>query len=155
MECVLTPVFLFLTPPYCSSSLPSAPPPPPCCLQGWTVGEILRNVPGHNWVAYNAELASNPVLAKMCISGVVYTLGDYSAQMVEGRGALGFDRSRMLRSGLVGFCLHGSLSHYYYYFCEVRAATHLIYIYVYRYACVCIYIYIYKYISMQSFVFLT
>src|SRR5262249_54081561 len=30
-----------------------------------------------------------------------------------------FDRARMFRSGLVGFTLHGSLSHYYYQFCEV------------------------------------
>ncbi|KAG7022908.1 SYM1, partial [Cucurbita argyrosperma subsp. argyrosperma] len=37
----------------------------------------------------------------------------------EGRPLFEFDRARMIRSGLVGFTLHGSLSHYYYQFCEV------------------------------------
>lgn len=85
---------------------------------GWTLGEILRNAPVHNWLAYESMLESNPVLAKMCISGVVYSLGDWSAQYLEGKAILDFDRGRMLRSGLVGFCLHGSLSHFYYQFCE-------------------------------------
>jgi protein Mpv17 len=39
-------------------------------------------------------------------------------QCVEGKPVLEFSRVRLLRSGLVGFCLHGSLSHYYYYVCE-------------------------------------
>lgn len=30
-----------------------------------------------------------------------------------------FDRTRLFRSGLAGFTLHGSLSHYYYQLCEV------------------------------------
>eukprot|EP00897_Mesotaenium_endlicherianum_P004235 jgi/Mesen1/383/ME000010S_10840 len=85
---------------------------------GWTTFEIIRNVPGHNWSAYEAMLQTNPVFAKMCISGVVYSLGDWSAQYMEGKALLDFDRGRMMRSGLVGFCLHGSLSHYYYHFCE-------------------------------------
>ncbi|XP_028082721.1 uncharacterized protein LOC114284036 isoform X2 [Camellia sinensis] len=36
----------------------------------------------------------------------------------EGKPLFEFDRARMFRSGLVGFTLHGSLSHYYYQFCE-------------------------------------
>ncbi|KAL8506614.1 hypothetical protein ACS0TY_017492 [Phlomoides rotata] len=36
----------------------------------------------------------------------------------EGKPMFEFDRTRMFRSGLVGFTLHGSLSHYYYQFCE-------------------------------------
>ncbi|CAN4102858.1 unnamed protein product [Withania somnifera] len=36
----------------------------------------------------------------------------------EGKPIFEIDRARMLRSGLVGFTLHGSLSHYYYQFCE-------------------------------------
>ncbi|KAH7277056.1 hypothetical protein KP509_39G032200 [Ceratopteris richardii] len=31
----------------------------------------------------------------------------------------------MIRSGLVGFCLHGSLSHFYYHVCEVHFQHHL------------------------------
>ncbi|KAI4388308.1 hypothetical protein MLD38_000650 [Melastoma candidum] len=85
---------------------------------GWTVFEILRYAPQHNWSAYEEALQANPVLAKMVISGVVYSLGDWIAQCFEGKPLLGFDRTRMLRSGLVGFSLHGSLSHYYYEFCE-------------------------------------
>ncbi|XP_020876441.1 protein SYM1 isoform X3 [Arabidopsis lyrata subsp. lyrata] len=39
-------------------------------------------------------------------------------QCYEGKPLFEFDRARVLRSGLVGFTLHGSLSHYYYQFCE-------------------------------------
>jgi protein Mpv17 len=54
----------------------------------------------------------------MAISGIVYSLGDWIAQCYEGKPLFEFDRTRVLRSGLVGFTLHGSLSHYYYQFCE-------------------------------------
>lgn len=40
-------------------------------------------------------------------------------QCYEGKPLFEFDRTRTFRSGLVGFLLHGSLSHYYYQFCEV------------------------------------
>ncbi|EOY12840.1 hypothetical protein QUC31_002016 [Theobroma cacao] len=86
--------------------------------QGWTLYEILRYAPQHNWSAYEEVLKTNPVLAKMVISGVVYSLGDWIAQCFEGKPLFEFDRTRMFRSGLVGFTLHGSLSHYYYQFCE-------------------------------------
>ena len=85
---------------------------------GWTLFEILRYAPQHNWSAYEEALKTNPVLAKMMISGVVYSLGDWIAQCYEGKPLFEFDRTRMFRSGLVGFTLHGSLSHYYYQFCE-------------------------------------
>lgn len=85
---------------------------------GWTIFEILRYAPQHNWSAYEEALKENPLLAKMMISGVVYSIGDWIAQCCEGKPLLEFDRTRMFRSGLVGFTLHGSLSHYYYYFCE-------------------------------------
>lgn len=85
---------------------------------GWTLYEILRYAPQHNWSAYEEALKTHPVLAKMVISGVVYSLGDWIAQCFEGKPLFEFDRTRMFRSGLVGFSLHGSLSHYYYHFCE-------------------------------------
>ncbi|KAG9159560.1 hypothetical protein Leryth_013548 [Lithospermum erythrorhizon] len=85
---------------------------------GWTLYEILRYAPQHNWSAYEEALKTNPVLAKMVISGIVYSVGDWIAQCCEGKPLFEFDRLRMLRSGLVGFTLHGSLSHYYYHFCE-------------------------------------
>ncbi|KAK4420677.1 hypothetical protein Salat_2018200 [Sesamum alatum] len=85
---------------------------------GWTLYEILRYAPQHNWSAYEEALKTNPVLAKMVISGVVYSVGDWIAQCYEGKPLFEFDRTRMFRSGLVGFTLHGSLSHYYYQFCE-------------------------------------
>ncbi|KAK9285370.1 hypothetical protein L1049_024561 [Liquidambar formosana] len=87
--------------------------------QGWTLYEILRYAPEHNWIAYEEALKTNPVFAKMVISGIVYSVGDWIAQCYEGKPLLEFDRTRMFRSGLVGFSLHGSLSHYYYQFCEV------------------------------------
>jgi hypothetical protein len=40
-------------------------------------------------------------------------------QCYEGKPIFEFDRARLFRSGLVGFTLHGSLSHYYYQLCEV------------------------------------
>ncbi|KAL8505942.1 hypothetical protein ACS0TY_016973 [Phlomoides rotata] len=85
---------------------------------GWTLFEILRYAPQHNWSAYEEALKANPVLAKMVISGVVYSVGDWIAQCYEGKPLFDFDRTRMFRSGLLGFSLHGSLSHYYYQFCE-------------------------------------
>ncbi|XP_011029433.1 PREDICTED: mpv17-like protein [Populus euphratica] len=85
---------------------------------GWTLFEILRYAPQHNWSAYEEALKTNPVLAKMMISGVVYSVGDWIAQCYEGKPIFEFDRTRMFRSGIVGFTLHGSLSHYYYQFCE-------------------------------------
>ncbi|KAJ0054123.1 hypothetical protein Pint_02197 [Pistacia integerrima] len=85
---------------------------------GWTLYEVLRYAPEHNWVAYEEALKANPVLAKMAISGIVYSIGDWIAQCYEGKPLFDFDLKRMFRSGLVGFTLHGSLSHYYYQFCE-------------------------------------
>lgn len=85
---------------------------------GWTLYEIVRYAPVHNWTAYEEALKTNPVLAKMVISGAVYSLGDWIAQCYEGKPIFEFDRTRMFRSGLVGFSLHGSLSHYYYHLCE-------------------------------------
>eukprot|EP01018_Ginkgo_biloba_P022199 Gb_00884 [translate_table: standard] len=85
---------------------------------GWTLYEIVRYAPVHNWTAYEEALKTNPVLAKMVISGVVYSLGDWIAQCYEGKPLFEFNRIRMFRSGLVGFSLHGSLSHYYYHLCE-------------------------------------
>eukprot|EP00252_Welwitschia_mirabilis_P021795 TRINITY_DN569_c0_g1_i1.p1 TRINITY_DN569_c0_g1~~TRINITY_DN569_c0_g1_i1.p1 ORF type:complete len:364 (-),score=69.17 TRINITY_DN569_c0_g1_i1:428-1519(-) len=85
---------------------------------GWTLYEIVRYAPLHNWTAYEEALKTNPVLAKMVISGVVYSVGDWIAQCFEGKPIFEFNRQRVFRSGLVGFCLHGSLSHYYYHLCE-------------------------------------
>lgn len=50
-------------------------------IQGWTLYEILKYVPEHNWIAYEQSLKANPVLAKMAISGVVYSIGDWIAQV--------------------------------------------------------------------------
>ncbi|KAG5551231.1 hypothetical protein RHGRI_009602 [Rhododendron griersonianum] len=91
---------------------------------GWTLYEIVRYAPQHNWSAYEEALKTNPVFAKMMISGVVYSLGDWIAQCCEGKPLFEFDRTRMFRSGLVGFTLHGSLSHYYYQFCEELIPYH-------------------------------
>lgn len=42
---------------------------------------MLRYAPEHNWVAYEEALKTHPVLSKMVISGVVYSLGDWIAQV--------------------------------------------------------------------------
>lgn len=49
--------------------------------QGWTLYEVLRYAPEHNWIAYEEALKRNPVLAKMAISGIVYSIGDWIAQV--------------------------------------------------------------------------
>ncbi|KAL2926385.1 Peroxisomal membrane protein 2 [Bienertia sinuspersici] len=91
---------------------------------GWTIYEILRYAPIHNWNAYEEILKTNPVLVKMMISGVVYSVGDWIAQCFEGKPLFDIDRARMVRSGLVGFAFHGSLSHYYYDLCEAVFPIH-------------------------------
>ncbi|KAL5216049.1 hypothetical protein ABZP36_007450 [Zizania latifolia] len=54
-------------------------------LEGWTIFEIL---PEHNWSAYEEALKTNPVLTKMMISGVIYSLGDWIAQCYEASQSL-------------------------------------------------------------------
>lgn len=53
----------------------------PLNLQGWTLYEVLRYAPEHNWTAYEAALKEHPVLSKMVISGIVYSVGDWIAQV--------------------------------------------------------------------------
>ncbi len=53
------------------------------CMQGWTVFEILKYAPLHNWKAYEEVLKVNPVLAKMMISGIVYSIGDWIGQVMR------------------------------------------------------------------------
>ena len=48
--------------------------------------EILKYAPLHNWSAYEGALQNNPVLAKMMISGIVYSIGDWFAQVKAERG---------------------------------------------------------------------
>ena len=50
-------------------------------IQGWTLYEIVRYIPEHNWIAYEQALKASPVLAKMAISGIVYSIGDWIAQV--------------------------------------------------------------------------
>ncbi len=45
--------------------------------------EILKYAPLHNWNAYEEVLKSNPVIAKMMISGVVYSIGDWIGQVFK------------------------------------------------------------------------
>lgn len=50
---------------------------------------------------------------------VFITPTNQNIQCYGGKPIFEFDRARLFRSGLVGFTLHGSLSHYYYQLCEV------------------------------------
>ncbi|KAK8622150.1 hypothetical protein V6N13_097775 [Hibiscus sabdariffa] len=47
--------------------------------------EILRYAPEHNWSAYEEALKTNLVFAKIVISRIVYSLGDWMAQCFEGK----------------------------------------------------------------------
>ena len=49
-----------------------------------------------------------------CISGLVYSLGDITAQSYEGRSLNEYDGARIARSGACGLLGHGPLSHFYY-----------------------------------------
>lgn len=91
--------------------------------RGWTVWETLRNVPSSNWEHYERLLDTDPILAKACISGFVYFLGDLTAQTYEGRGLGDYDRLRMLRSATCGFIAHGPLSHAYYIWIDGLASS--------------------------------
>ncbi|RVW46406.1 Peroxisomal membrane protein 2 [Vitis vinifera] len=62
---------------------------------GWTLYEVLRYAPEHNWVAYEEALKTNPVLAKMAISGAVYSIGDWIAQCYEGKPLFEFDLTQL------------------------------------------------------------
>jgi len=84
--------------------------------RGWTTAEILSNVGPDLWSRYESLVAASPILAKACISGTVYFLGDLTAQTYEGRSLGDLDRARALRSSACGFLAHGPLSHEYYIF---------------------------------------
>ncbi|TYI05887.1 hypothetical protein ES332_A10G120200v1 [Gossypium tomentosum] len=43
---------------------------------GWTLYEVLQYVPEHNWIAYEQALKAKPVIAKMAIRGIVYSIGN-------------------------------------------------------------------------------
>lgn len=66
------------------------------------------------WAFYTQSVATHPIEAKGCISGVVYSLGDLVAQIYEGRDVGEWDRMRLARSGICGLLAHGPLSHFYY-----------------------------------------
>uniref|UniRef100_A0A0A9DV98 Uncharacterized protein n=1 Tax=Arundo donax TaxID=35708 RepID=A0A0A9DV98_ARUDO len=42
----------------------------------------MRFMPEHNWSAYKEDPKEKPVLAKMMISGVIYSLGAWMAQVI-------------------------------------------------------------------------
>lgn len=50
---------------------------------GWTMFEVLKYAPLHSWHAYEEVLQSNPILAKMTISGIVYSIGDWIGQVLS------------------------------------------------------------------------
>ena len=54
------------------------------------------------------------MLRRPSSSGVVYGLGDFTAQTYEQRSFGDFDFARTLRSALCGLLAHGPLSHLYY-----------------------------------------
>ena len=49
---------------------------------GWTMFEVIKYAPLHSWHAYERVLQDNPILAKMTISGIVYSIGDWIGQVL-------------------------------------------------------------------------
>lgn len=86
--------------------------------RGWTLLEILSAAPRDNWSFYEASLASHPIVSKAFISGLVYGLGDLTAQTYEGKSIGSLDRGRMIRSALTGLIAHGPCSHVWYIFAD-------------------------------------
>ena len=82
--------------------------------RGWTLTEILSAAFRDNWSFYESSLASHPVVSKAFISGLVYGLGDLTAQTYEGKSIGSLDRGRMIRSSLTGLIAHGPCSHVWY-----------------------------------------
>lgn len=78
----------------------------------------MLRLPLDNWDGYIGMLRQNPVLVKACTSGIVYALGDWVAQTIEGTELSDIRRGRVLRSALAGLLLHGPLSHVWYGVCE-------------------------------------
>lgn len=75
-------------------------------------------MPIDNWLAYTETLRDNPVLVKACTSGIVYALGDWTAQTSEGIALADIKRGRVFRSSIAGLLLHGPMSHVWYGVCE-------------------------------------
>jgi hypothetical protein len=71
-----------------------------------------------NWKGYLEILRESPVFVKACTSGIVYALGDWTAQTTNGVPLADLDRWRVVRSAVAGFVGHGPLSHCWYNFCE-------------------------------------
>ncbi|KAK9859340.1 hypothetical protein WJX84_001347 [Apatococcus fuscideae] len=82
--------------------------------QQWDIIQPVRHVTQALWHAYDGGIEKYPILAKAVISGLVYSLGDITAQSYEGRSVSEFDGARIARSGACGFLGHGPLSHFYY-----------------------------------------
>ncbi|XP_062009922.1 uncharacterized protein LOC133726396 isoform X2 [Rosa rugosa] len=51
-------------------------------IEGWTLYEILKYVPEHNWIVYEQALQANPVLAKMVISQVAIQVHNRNVVLV-------------------------------------------------------------------------
>lgn len=86
--------------------------------RGWSAAEFFLRVPVDNWFGYLTVLRNDPVLVKACTSGLVYAVGDWTAQAVEGASLAEIKRGRVLRSAMAGLLLHGPLSHVWYGVCE-------------------------------------
>lgn len=70
---------------------------------------MLRYAPEHNWIAYEEALKTHPVLSKMAISGIVYALGDWIAQVSIMFSSL-FSSYNICLGSYDHFCLQISLS---------------------------------------------
>eukprot|EP00242_Pyramimonas_sp_CCMP2087_P001793 CAMPEP_0198229006 /NCGR_PEP_ID=MMETSP1445-20131203/113896_1 /TAXON_ID=36898 /ORGANISM="Pyramimonas sp., Strain CCMP2087" /LENGTH=438 /DNA_ID=CAMNT_0043909443 /DNA_START=485 /DNA_END=1801 /DNA_ORIENTATION=+ len=86
---------------------------------GLTLMDLAMNIPGDIWEFYLSNSALHPLLTPAVITGITYVLADWISQTFEGKFALDFDSLRLLRAGLIGFCLLGPLAHYYYTFQDV------------------------------------
>jgi len=58
--------------------------------RGWSIPEKAVRVLGSNWGAYEASIATTPVLTKTCINTVIYMLADWLSQYLAGAKPLEF-----------------------------------------------------------------
>jgi protein Mpv17 len=87
----------------------------PESVQSWpTLASTVSALAKQGCHLYEYIVDVHPIATKAVISGVIYGLGDLTAQTYEGRSWKEFDASRIIRSGLCGFLAHGPLSHFFY-----------------------------------------
>lgn len=80
--------------------------------RGWAWYEVLLRIPQDNFWLYESTVTAHPVITKACTSMTAYAIGDFLAQILQGKDLKTVDLVRTARSATAGFVVHGPLCHY-------------------------------------------